>query len=528
MNNKKDYMNKIINDNWRAGILYFLLLFLSIILLSRKVDFFVDEILTYNLANSRDLFEPINEVTYSPASKPFVDAFSSKGKINLGTVWAAQKDDTHPPFYYVLVHLICCLFPGTVSIRYAGMVNVLFMLLTFGIYRKILKLIIEDETVVYLLSAMFVLSVGLLSMISLLRMYIMAMFWVTLFSYLIIRHIDKYSPKDFILFFAVTLSGALTHYYCIAYCFFISVCIVIICALQKRFKEIVAYVVSMSSAGVASVLIFPAMLSHIFKEERGTESFSNLADSDFVDRIKSYFGSLDKEIFGGAFGIILVVLFFVSIAIFYQKNEQKSDNETNKKQLVCRYICILVPSICYFLLVAKSSPFFSERYISPIFALVLAGVMGVIYRVIKKVINREDVTRLVVAGLASVMILGGLKDYDWQYLFRERKNALEAAENKGGSDSNAICIYSRKWMIDPHYLEISKCGTVTFYQLTDYDSFAQKVNDELFGEKLALFIIGDVEGDFFERFISDYPEYTMVCDNGEWGYGHSYYFVKNK
>lgn len=520
-------IKKFVQNHWKEGILYFFLVFISIVLLSRKVDYFVDELLTYNLANVRDLFEPANDVTFSPADAPFVEAMASNGKFDLEHIWFQQANDTHPPLYYVLVHAVCCLFPNSVSVRYAGIVNVIFILLTFWIFRKIVKLIVNDETVIYLMSVMFVLTAGLLSMVTILRMYVMAMFWITLFTYLVIRHIEHFDKRDFVFLFLTTLCGALTHYYCIAFDFFISVCVVIICACHKRFKEIAAYAISMGLAGGASLLIFPAMLKHIFNDERGTESIENLTASDFFDRFKIYFESLDHELFGGILGITVFVLFFLAIVILSGKSQDIGGVDQKVRLYVYRYVCILIPSICYFLLVAKSSPFFSERYISPIFALALAGIMGLVYWVLKKVTIKADVIRIAFAVLVSVMVFCGLKDYKWQYLFRERETALAEAENKGGSSSNAICVYSNKWMINPHYLEISKCGTSTFYKLTDYDSFAERVDDSLFGEKIGLFIIGTVDDDFYDRFVQDHPEYTLTCDNGEWGYGHSYYFRKN-
>lgn len=524
---EKGNIKTFVKNNWKIGVLYLFLVFISLILLSRKVDYFVDELLTYNLANVRDLFDPENDVTFTPASEPFIESMASNGKFDLEHIWFQQANDTHPPLYYILVHAICCLFPNSVSVRYAGIVNVVFLLLTFWAFRKIIHLIVDDNIAVYLLSVMFVLTAGLLSMVTLLRMYVMSMFWITLFTYLVIRHIEKYDKKDFCLFFLVTLLGALTHYYCIAYTFFISVCVVIICAVEKRFKEITAYVISMCLAGVGSVLIFPAMLVHIFNDERGTESMENLAHADFFERFKTYFGLLDHELFGGKFGLVAFVLFFLAIVFVAQKRENEEVISKNKKLIVYRYICILIPSTCYFLLVAKSAPFFTERYISPIFALSLAGIMGIIYLAIKSIVGKPDTIRIVFAVLIAVTVFWGLKDYQWPYLYREREEALSAAENKGGLMSNAIVVYTSKWMINPHYLEISECGSSTFYKLSDYDSFAKRVDESLFGEKLALFLIGYVDDDFMSKFVEDHPEYSLVLDNGQWGYGHSYYFLKN-
>lgn len=509
-------------EKWTVIALYVFLFFISLVLLSQKVDFMVDELLTYNLANAEEWFEPELEVTYSPASQPFTDAMASNGTFDLRHVWTQQKYDTHPPLYYALVHAVCTLHPNSVSIRYAGIVNVLFMMLTLWVFRKILNLIVGDETAVFLASVMFVLSSGLLSMVTLLRMYVMAMFWMTLFTYLVIRHIEKYTKKDFIELFAVTVLGALTHYYCIAYVFFISVIVALVLICEKRYKEFGKYLVAMIVSGIASYLIFPAMIIHIFNDERGTESFSNLADSNFVSRIISYFNMLDQEMFGKLLGIIIGLTAFILIAIYYPAHKEK------KKYKLLKYICLFVPSLCYFLLVAKSSPMFTERYISPIFALFLACFVSVTYHIISRMFGDKKVAGVIFAVVLSIVTFCGLKDYGWQYLYLDRATELENAEIYGGSSSNAICVYTSDWMVNPHYLEISKCGTVTFYKETDYDQFAEKVDENLFGEKLALFLIGVDDEIFINRFLEEHPEYTLALDNGHWGYGHSYYLRESQ
>lgn len=518
-------IKEYIKANLKELVLYGILIVISFVLLSRKVDYMVDELLTFNLSNVRDLFEPAEGVTYSPAGQPFVDAMASNGTFDLSHVWFQQANDTHPPLYYILVHAMCTLHPGTVSIRYAGMINVLFLLLSFWAYRKIIKITIKDENVVFLASVMFVFSAGLLSMVTLLRMYVMAMFWITLFTYQIIRRIEKYETKDFILLGVSAACGALTHYYCVAYDFFISVCVVIICVLKRRYGEIIKYAISMAVAGVVSVLVFPAMITHVFNDERGTESFANLAESDFVSRVARFFAMLSDEIFGGLLAITFCALASLLIALFADK--KKTEEERISFATTSRFVCLLIPPTCYFLLVAKSAPFFTERYISPIFAVVLAVVVSIVFAVIKMIMVDTKKTRILVALLIAVVIFCGFKDYEWKYLYRDRLDALNNAERFGGAMANAICVYDQKWKINPDYLEISRCGTSTFYKVPDYDSFSHSVDENLFDEKLALFVIGQDDQLFVDRFMDDHPEYVLACDNGQWGYGHSYYFQKN-
>ena len=203
-------------------MLYVILCVISLFLLTQKVDFQVDELLTYNLANADSWFNPESNVIYSPANYPFIEAMSSNGNFDLRHIWKQQAYDTHPPFYYVLVHAICTLFPRTVSVMYAGIINVVFLLATLFFYRKILYLLIDNQIVIYILSVMFVFSSGLLSIATFLRMYVMTMFWVTAITYIILKIVEKFSKRSLISLIVIIICGTLTHYYFLVYACLIS------------------------------------------------------------------------------------------------------------------------------------------------------------------------------------------------------------------------------------------------------------------------------------------------------------------
>ncbi len=169
----------------RDILLYLLFFALICLLFVVKKDYMVDELATYNLANASESFSPSDGVIYFPAEKPLLDAMTSNGVFDIRHVWKQQENDTHPPFYYVLVHAICTFFPNKISMRYAGAINIMFALLTFYLFRKILKVLIVDESVIFGLSIVFCFSAGVLEIVTLLRMYVMSMFFVSAIAYLI-------------------------------------------------------------------------------------------------------------------------------------------------------------------------------------------------------------------------------------------------------------------------------------------------------------------------------------------------------
>ena len=445
-------MNYKKNINIRTVLLYTTFLIAICFILAQKKDYMVDEFLTYNLSNAASWFSPEDGVVYSPADAPFVKAMASNGKFDLRHVWNQQINDTHPPFYYILVHAVCVLFPGTVSMMYAGVINILFALGTLFLYRKILRMLIDDEVVIFGFSAIFCLSAGVLEIMAFLRMYVMSMFFVTAIAYLIIKNIEHFSVKDFVLLFITIVCGSLTHYYFIVFAFFISSVIGFIMVKEKRIKEIIGYVMTMGSAGIAIYMIFPATVYHIFKRGRGAESIENIKTSNLVEQLKGYMDIINAELFGGLLGFIIlmfVVLWLVDLI----------NSKIHKENLIChfdrmkasRYCCLLLPSLGYILLIAKSAPYIVDRYVASIYAVMLAAVWGILYTCFKNVYARTKVRNLIIMCFAALVVILSFKNCDWEYLYRESEERLNNSEVYG-ENSDAIVLYDYDWKINSHYL----------------------------------------------------------------------------
>lgn len=177
-------MITFIKSKWKELILYVVFLLLLILVLNNKADLHVDEMWTYNLANAEQAFWPESGVEFVPAEKPYLDYHTSTGSFGMSNVWKQNSEDCHPPFYYALVHIICSVFPGTFSVWYAGIINVVFQLLILFILRKIIFLLTHDSVAGWIVSCSYITCAGILSISSFLRMYVMLMFWITFFHML--------------------------------------------------------------------------------------------------------------------------------------------------------------------------------------------------------------------------------------------------------------------------------------------------------------------------------------------------------
>ena len=511
----------------KTTLLYIGYIIIMFFLFTRKINYHIDELLSYNLANAEAGFSVNEAETYSPAGKPFVDAMSSKGKFELNHVWKQQTNDTHPPLYYVLLHGICTLFPNTVSMRYAAVINIIFELFILYIIRKILRLLLSDERMVFITSMAYILCAGVLSITTFLRMYVISIFWVVLATYLFIKYINEYRIRDFVLISLVTIGGALTHYYNLIYLFFISVVVGVLMLYEKRIREMLFLILSMMGAGGCALLIFPGMVRHILDSNgRGMESIENLSKKDLFEQLEIYVDLLNVNIFGNVLLPIVGIIFFTFVLYLF-RDEMDEGNTWLTALEKKRYICMLLPTILYIIVVSKSAPYNTDRYISPIYGVVFVGVLSLLIRCLEYYFVNKKPLLFIYGFTISIMISIGLNNCNWPYLNTHTREMLEYAEMQGGS-TDAICIYDLCWKILPSYLEISKCRSVTFYEAEDYTAYKDKVKYIETGEQIALFLIGIDQDEFLNAFMEDNPEYKIIKESGGSGYGACIYLKKGQ
>ena len=313
-----------------------MLIILSVIVISSKKNFHIDEIFSYGLANfvgtgdiSKGLgMQPEEGKIYQPAETAYLEymAAQPEQQFNVSNVWYNQSQDTHPPLYYLLLHLICSLFPGTFSIWYASIINIVFAVFTLWCMRKIVAEITCSDSAVLVASLLFAISAGILSNMAFLRMYVMALFWVTYITYLMIKMIKTdISLKSLMTITSVSILGALTHYYFIVYLFFICLPAGIYLLIKRKYGQAGIFALSMGIAGGLSIIIFPAMPVHMFLGgSRGKESIDNLTNvSDYLGRLKDFYNIINRELFGNCFSYLAV--FFVILLCLICFNYNRGD-----------------------------------------------------------------------------------------------------------------------------------------------------------------------------------------------------------
>ena len=487
-------MKKI--ENFKVFYLIFLVLMLVII--GRKTNLHVDEIFSYGLANQQGTIQIQieNGVKYSPASAVFMDymTVNSNNKFDYVNVWDNQKKDVHPPLYYVILHTICSFFPEVYSVWFAGVINIIFALLTLFMLRKIVRLMCDDNNILNIVSISFIFSAGVLSAVSFLRMYILAMFIVTWITFLVIDSVQEFERRKLLQIFVVSILGALTHYYCIVYVFFLSLLLGIHFICKKKWKDLITFISIMVCAGLSAISIFPAMLNHVFSGYRGTESIDNLSNhswSEYWERLKSFFTLIDKQIFGEMIGIIIVLCVFIELFVFVVNTEERGIFENykiKKDNSLIKWILLVVPSILYFLLVSKSAVYVADRYLFPIYAICLISIVLVIYKVSKGVI-KKDKLYLFLIFCCAIITANSWRGTSWNYLYTSSQQLTDKAKEYASLD--CLFVYDTSWKVQPSFYEVRNYNSVTFVPPNNLDII--KNLDCISQTELIVSIIGDSE-----------------------------------
>lgn len=341
-----------------------------------------DEVFSYISATSTGGFKKIcyleDQTWYD--TDYFQNAVTADGeeRFNIKMVFENQKMDTHPPLYYLFLNLICSVFKGQYS-RWFGIGLNLFLMLIMGIGLYLLICyFIQNRHIALLTSTIFCCSRLAVSMTLFIRMYVLSMVLVVFTSLFHLKLYDRMMTdteypfkkhlKEHSLLFALTLAGALTHYYFLVYQCLISALFAAALLYRKKYQCFRCYLVVMAGCAITYIALYPTAIYHILFKYRGRDAVHKfLKESSLFKEAYIMFSSFDDYLFKGCLLIILLLLLTVT-AIFLYKRKIKS-------QPLARLALLSLPSLIYFYGVAKASPYTIVRYISLIAALLYAALI---------------------------------------------------------------------------------------------------------------------------------------------------------
>ena len=366
-----------------------------------------------------------------------------KDRFNLVSVYYNEIRDSHPPLFYMCLHLVCSVFSGIMSPWLGALVNLTAMVICCIFLIKIGILLTGEKRAGTLAILLYCLSTGGIGTVVLIRMYCMLTCFCVISLYF---HLKKWQSGDWrvgnkLLIF-MTVCGFWTQYYFIFFAIFMAGVTVLGLLFTKRGKQALYYIRSMVIAAAIGLCTFPYAVSDVLEGSTGRDVVSNLlgGSGEWAERMKSFGGMLCGGICGKSLGMALLVLLIVIAAVICLTVKEKRKELT--KDRIVQGAMVVLPAACYFLVTALISPFYADRYIMPTYAflaLLFAVVLEWYVRYLSQWIGSKQGLRAIPVLLAGVLGIISVASYGNSYLYVGYSDQLEMA--KKYADYPCLCIY---------------------------------------------------------------------------------------
>ena len=460
-------------------VLFLIALQLGVIILSmnKKVDFHVDEYFTYGFANSASGiwgFLPEDNVQYS-GDNVFLNYLTvdMEHRFDYSLVWNNQALDTHPPFYYAVMHTFCSFFPGTFTRWFGLAANAIFFVIASLLIYAIAKKVFYSSG-----KALFTLLVwggvtGTVNTAIFIRMYMMVTVFVLaiIFIHLRIYEQNKLTWKFYLELLLLTIGGALTHYYFLIFIFFTAVFYSIYMLVYRRYKELGMYIITYVIAGVTSIAIFPTMLYHIFSGGRGKEAFEAFENgTNYFNKFIEYLKLVTYETVGNIW--IFSVLCIFTVIFFVNCFSTYGLKETIYKIFKSPFAGIFIIGLGYSCIVIRIAPYMTTRYISPVYGLIILSVVAILIKM-GTLLCTKPIMKTMLIGAFGILIICGTWDYGVQNLFSYKQNAIDTAIVN--YDKDVLYVYDGQgWKLPCNRKELINFRSFTFVQPENLEQYLKE------------------------------------------------------
>ena len=324
---------------------------------NKKTYFHMDEAYSYGLMNYDKLNIADNEDFFNNwHTKEYYSDYleiNKDEKYDFSQVYENQRDDVHPPIYYLLLRIAASFTIDSFS-KWTGLIlNIIIFIFEIIFVYLISKEILKNEKLALFTCFIVGLIPAALETTMYIRMYELASLNILIITYLHIKNYEKeiLSLKDLSIMGIAVITGFLTHYYYIIFLGGLYIIYMFKYIKNKNYKSALRYSICLIISGIISLIIFPYAISHIFLGYRGQEAQENLLSiNKWFESIAIYLSILNNKVFNNIIIILLAIMLIFRKRIKIEKNTW----------------LLIIPTILYFILVAKMSPYKELRYIMPI------------------------------------------------------------------------------------------------------------------------------------------------------------------
>lgn len=504
-------------------IFSFTILIIFVLIGSLKSGMHIDEMYTYGLANKvypegdLQILAPIENNKAYQGEDLLTDytAVQKGHAFDYKNVIVNQSKDVHPPLYYLAIHTISSFFIGEFSLWFGLAFNLLLAVVVFWQIVAMLEHLIANKIYSIVFSFLFIFTAGFVNNVMFLRMYLL----LTVFTNALVLLVFKYGPskrkdyKFYLTLSAIFFFGIMTQYYFLIYFVFCSFIYGIYLIGKKRFREVILCVESVLLAAGLAVLLYPAMIWHIFFGYRGKESLDNIGEKGFFANFRIFWGFLNKEIFGGI--LVIIILLMIAIAIF------ASISRKQRYKIRYEYIVLGFSILGYIGIVAQVSTLKRDRYIMNIMGISFVFIIAILYHLVT--LYQKKLGRYVVVLVALVVLLSYKNGIEFLYL--NDTGHQEALKKK----QSVPCLYFYEGNIMyamTDFYEMRYLDSVTFIPIDN----VKNIKDNFASDKEAYWVYVATKNN--KEVIKQIKEAKLGFSQGKEifqnTFSNTYYFEKDK
>lgn len=398
-----------------------------------KEDFFVDEIYSYGLMNYKRafLFEEESFVNNWHDKEYFEDYLivSEDEATDFSRAYENQKEDYHPPLYYMLLRLVAGTTVGSFT-KWTGLIlNIIIFIACAIILFLIGKKLFKNNIYALLLVAAYGFSKFSAENTLFIRMYQLLELQLLLFSYWGIKNCynDKLKLKNIIPLIILMVLGTLTQYYYLLFLIGFSVLFIIKYIKRKQIKNLGKFIGAIIIAQILVCLIFPSYTQQLSgNTKRSSDPETNIIGKiqTILSRENDYLRILDDNMFNFNIKYLLYLMFFVGTIILIVKGI-KTPNKRVKFKTNKRLNIILIPTTFYWCLVTFTSPYIDLRYILPIFVFILIIIFYLLKREIELIIKNKKKVIGIVLTITIIYTASFFLNTELRYQYKSSKDKIE-------------------------------------------------------------------------------------------------------
>lgn len=516
----KDILKKAAKHPAFCPVILTWLILLQIVCLlyyaGQKSGFHLDEYSSHTLSNNYYIGSLSNADDYLNqwhGNDYFLSAVTpGEHRFAYDSVYYNQERDVHPPLYYFFLHTVCSFFPNIFSKWLGIALNILFFILTAIALYALSHKLLRNKWLALLPCALWGFSAGAISSVMFLRMYVLMTLFCVLSIYLHCRlaFAERKIHRPLLAIGLCSYFGFMTQYYYLIFAFFVSSLFLLYILVLRKWKTIIYYTLTMLLSILAGVLFYPASIQHLFFGYRAVGAVSNLLYSNLGANLTAFLSIINRDLFASLgkpllFIVLLLLLAALILKIKASYKDKALSIEVNwfsdktirlpiTRELVI-LLGLLPVCLAYIVVIAKISPYLSNRYVFCVYPFIILCVTGLAHYLYERWFRSAKAFIVVILCCTILFSVQTFRKGTVGYLYRETRGTVESILNADANYAVFIRTEESGYRPQAFLLEFMAHKQVYVMDVSSLPSLNEALASIDVDEKIAVYIDNAINQD---------------------------------